>query len=350
MRCRANDFGDLEVLTAPFPYYGGKRRIAPAVWQRFGEVDRYIEPFFGSGAVLLANPRPARSEIVCDLNGFICNFWRSIRHDPQQTAYYADYPTIHHDLSARHKWLIRWFENHHRLIEDSDFYDAKVAGWWCWGMSLWIGGDFCQLAEHVRDKRPVVRPGSGQTRGICDRHTHIPLEERIAKQPRVSDSIPKVTDCLYRLTGQQRASIADWFINLSQRLKNVIVLNRSWESAITPTILGDTDHHSQSVRAVFLDPPYLLTNRISTLYQTETQDTTDKAARDSYNWAVSRGNNSGYRIAYCCAEGDFDIPPGWASINQAFSGIRNSARRSERREIIMFSPACLPVPQQQTIF
>ena len=45
-------------LPAPFPWFGGKSRVAPAVWERFGVVRNYVEPFFGSGAVLLARPAP----------------------------------------------------------------------------------------------------------------------------------------------------------------------------------------------------------------------------------------------------------------------------------------------------
>ena len=37
-------------LRAPFPWFGGKRRVAPEVWERFGDVPNYVEPFFGSGA------------------------------------------------------------------------------------------------------------------------------------------------------------------------------------------------------------------------------------------------------------------------------------------------------------
>jgi site-specific DNA-adenine methylase len=35
-------------LKAPFPYFGGKRAVAAAVWQRFGNVQTYVEPFCGS--------------------------------------------------------------------------------------------------------------------------------------------------------------------------------------------------------------------------------------------------------------------------------------------------------------
>ena len=42
-----------KMLKAPFPWFGGKSRVADIVWDRFGDVANYVEPFFGSGAVLL---------------------------------------------------------------------------------------------------------------------------------------------------------------------------------------------------------------------------------------------------------------------------------------------------------
>lgn len=38
-------------LKAPFPWFGGKSRVAPLIWARFGEVRNYVEPFAGSLAV-----------------------------------------------------------------------------------------------------------------------------------------------------------------------------------------------------------------------------------------------------------------------------------------------------------
>lgn len=46
------------MLRAPFPWFGGKRKVAEEVWRRFGRVENYVEPFFGSGAVLLGRPMP----------------------------------------------------------------------------------------------------------------------------------------------------------------------------------------------------------------------------------------------------------------------------------------------------
>ena len=69
-------------LKAPFPYFGGKSRIADAVWTHVGYVDHYIEPFCGSMAMLLKNPRPPKIETVNDADGLLVNAWRGIQLDP----------------------------------------------------------------------------------------------------------------------------------------------------------------------------------------------------------------------------------------------------------------------------
>src|SRR6266852_4078535 len=43
-------------LKAPFPYFGGKNRVARRIWDGIGDVDNAIEPFCGSAAWLLARP------------------------------------------------------------------------------------------------------------------------------------------------------------------------------------------------------------------------------------------------------------------------------------------------------
>ena len=68
-----------------------------------------MEPFFGSGAVLLNRPadHTGHIETVNDKDGYVANFWRSIQHDPEQTATYADNPVNENDLHARHSWLLK---------------------------------------------------------------------------------------------------------------------------------------------------------------------------------------------------------------------------------------------------
>ena len=46
----------MKPIPSPFPYFGGKRKIVAEVWQRFGKVGNYVEPFAGTAACLFARP------------------------------------------------------------------------------------------------------------------------------------------------------------------------------------------------------------------------------------------------------------------------------------------------------
>lgn len=81
-----------EPLKAPFPYFGGKSRIAHIVWERFGDVPNYVEPFAGSLAVLLSRPHEPRIETVNDKDCYVANFWRALKNDPETVAHWADWP------------------------------------------------------------------------------------------------------------------------------------------------------------------------------------------------------------------------------------------------------------------
>ena len=289
------------MLSAPFPYSGGKRRIADEVWKRFGVVDVYMEPFFGSGAVLLANSSPARKEVVSDTDGLICNFYRAIQNDPDETAKWAVYPTIHHDLTARHNHLKEWkFYNKDRLSEDPNYYDAKIAGWWVWGISSWIGGGWCSIKSNQIPK--IHRAGKGQGIQI-----------------------------------QRDVNVYEWFDKLSERLKKVYVLNSDWRICLTPNLLSNTPSCKDFSRAVFLDPPYITDERGSTLYQSDVENLSDVAAIGSYHWAVENGDR--YKIAYASYEGDFEVPDGWEIVTSSFLGV-NDKESHGKNDCVMFSPAC----------
>jgi hypothetical protein len=59
-------------------------------------------------------------------------------------ASWCDWPVNENDLTARHIWLVNRKDTLQAKLEgDPDYFDAKVAGWWCWGMACWIGGRFC---------------------------------------------------------------------------------------------------------------------------------------------------------------------------------------------------------------
>jgi len=135
------------ILKAPFPWFGGKSRVARQVWDRFGDVDNYVEPFAGSLAVLLGRPTAPQTETVNDVDAFLANFWRAIAADPEATASWCDWPVNEADLHARHLWLVNRDEFREKMKTDPDFYDAKIAGWWVWGISQWIGSGWCSRPE-----------------------------------------------------------------------------------------------------------------------------------------------------------------------------------------------------------
>jgi len=117
-----------------------------------------VEPFFGSGAVLFLRPTPPKIETVNDLDCYIANVWRSVKADPETVADYCDYPVNEADLYARHRWLIsRKDELREKIMADPDYYDAKAAGWWIWGISQWIGGGWCKIKRSANQFLVVGR-------------------------------------------------------------------------------------------------------------------------------------------------------------------------------------------------
>ena len=304
-------------LTAPFPYFGTKKRWTRVIWEHLGDPDVYAEPCGGSLAALLERPTEPRSEVICDTSGHVVNFWRAVQNDPDAVARHADYPTFHQDLTARHRWLIEWSkENSDRLSEDPDFYDPKAAGWWAWGASSWIGSGWC---IHDEEKRPHVADG------LTGRGVQV---QRNGFDGLVGE-------------GQRYRT---WFRTLADRLSRVIVLKRGWRSAVTHSVLRDYDKHN-FVIGVFLDPPYRTQNRQRHLYQSDADGTSDQTAVDTWDWALQNGDR--YRIGYACHQGDIEVPENWARETMKFQGIKKPDRR-DQTDMIVFSPAC--VKAQQSLF
>ena len=322
-------------LRAPFPYYGGKSRWADEVWREFGEVEIYSEPFFGSGAVLLQAPRISPREIACDRDSMVVNFWRATKNDPEQVAMWADYPSFHDDLTARHLWLIQWsVENRDRVRIDPDFCDSKAAGWWAWGKSLWIGG---QWAVHPDD----ATPGGGYK---SDGTPSDLIPEFNGGQPRTGrgtsvhrKTVPTRDGRLERseddgLVGDG-SRLTPWLFSLAERLQRVFVLNRDWSSAVTESLLMHTKNGKRPPVGVFLDPPYRTdTGRSAGVYGSERQS--DDTSEASYLWALEHGEV--YRIGYAMHYGDFPVPDGWRSAMKSLP----QARKGSVDQII-FSPACV---------
>ena len=342
------------ILKSPFPYFGGKSCAAAIVWPRFGDVRNYIEPFFGSGAMLLARPEGwTGTEIVNDADGLLCNFWRALKADPEKVAEWADWPVNENDLHARHIWLVGRKEPLQAKLEgDPKFYDAKVAGWWVWGMASWIGGEFCSgkgpwHVRKVNGVRQLVNLGDAdqgvkrqivhlthQGQGVHRQIVHLVNAGRGVHRRRVH--------LTHQGIGVNQSAVAsgllEWFEALSDRLKRVRVCCGDWKRVCTPTVTI-----KQGLTAVFLDPPYSsAADRDTNIYRIDS----DTIAHDVREWCLEHGDDHRMRIALCGYEGEHKMPRGWECVSwKARGGYGNQANgrglANSFRERIWFSPHCL---------
>lgn len=326
-----------EIIKAPFPWFGGKSRIADVVWERLGDVPNYVEPFFGSGAVLLARPPgiEGRCETVNDLDGMVANFWRALRTDPSRVAHYADWPVNENDLHARHAWLVGQKDSLQAHLEgDPDFYDAKIAGWWCWGICCWIGSGFCsgEGPWQVIDEQLVHLWDKG--RGVNRQLVHLGNKGQGVNRKR-----PTLSH-MGKGTNQPTAvgNLTEWFTALSERLRRVRVCCGDWSRVCTPTPTV-----KQGLTGVFLDPPYSESaGRTVNLYRKDCLN----VAQDVREWGVERGDDPRMRIALCGYEGEHEMPDSWQCVAWKGAGGYGSqgdsrARTNTYRERIWFSPYCL---------
>lgn len=331
-------------MRAPFPYFGGKRRAADLVWERFGDVKNYVEPFAGSLAVLLARPHDPGIETVNDADRLLSNFWRALAHDPEGVAHHADWPVNEADLHARHLWLVGRRETlTERLMGDPVWYDVKAAGWWVWGACAWIGSGWCSSGGpwvSVDGVFTDARTLEGEQRkGVWKPIPHLASGRGINRQ------IPHLA------SGQGINRIGTVWSHLepvAARIRNVRVACGDWTR-----VLGPTATYRHGLTGVFLDPPY-------------PQGAIDYAAGDRHvyqdvtAWALENGDNSKMRIAVCGYESDHVAleDAGWTCVPWKAAGGYGSqsdgaARQNKHRERIWFSPHCIDpeeAPEQNVLF
>ena len=332
-------------MKAPFPWFGGKRRVAPEVWGALGDVDNYVEPFAGSLAVLLGRPHnlrdgTRRAETVNDADGFLANFWRALSADPQAVADWCDWPVNEVDLFARHLWLVNTGRS--RLLEgmesDPEFYDAQVAGWWVWGINAWIGSGWCSGAgPWVLDGDTVSkRPHLGDAgRGVN------------RKRPHLGDAGQAGYNNL-----TTRSNVAGYFYELADRLRDVRVCCGDWSRVVTRGALT-----FGSRVGVFLDPPYLGDVRTADLYAVDDHS----IAHEVRDWCLANGDDPRLRIVLAgySDEHEAHMPDTWTrhrwSASAAYSTSASAARgdlnhENRHKETLWLSPHCVEPDRQMEMF
>ncbi|MDQ3287661.1 MAG: DNA adenine methylase [Pseudomonadota bacterium] len=337
------------VLQAPFPYFGGKARAADLVWQRFGLVENYVEPFAGSAAMLLSAPSGKRVETINDADGFVANFWRAVAHDPELVAHHADWPCSEVDLEARHAWLVNRAERLRWQLEDPDFYCAKSAGWWVWGLCNWIGGGWCAgkgphqtTGARLYDARQLPHLSAGK--GINRQIPHLGnAGQGINRQiPHLGDAgrginrqIPHLGDA-GRGEHPRSVFIREWMAALAERLRETRVTCGDWGRVVKESVTT-----GNGLTGLFLDPPY-------------TKGKMDYAAggvgtdlpMQVQAWCAAHGADEKLRIALCGHAGEHDalLAHGWSvgrwKARKGYA-VSDEARANSAGETIWFSPHCL---------
>lgn len=346
----------MPTLVAPFPYFGGKRRAAPIVWDLLGDVDHYIEPFCGSLAVLLARPHHGRrTETVNDADGWLVNTWRSIQLSPDETAYHAAGPVAEVDYHAMLAWLqerrddfVPWLEG------DPEHHDAKAAGWWLRVQSAGIGdpwgaGPWRVVDGHLRKLDGAPNEVGGVCRALPDlgtrgRGVNRGLPHLGDKGGRgVNRELPAFStrgqgvnrDMTSR--GRKQQGIADELRRLSRRLEFTRIACGDWTRVLTNAALH-AGLPTERV-GVFLDPPYAVSGDLyATTNHTGGPITISDEVRQ---WCTTIP--TGLRVILCGYEDEHDalLDHGWTKTagRHTTGGYAKDKTRVGKTENLWLSPS-----------
>ena len=91
----------------PFPWIGSKEKIAPYILQLFPpKLTQYVEPFGGSGAVLLALYHPVSTHWSAYFHHYSCSIYFHPRSaSPLQFFHFLPVSTVHPSRSTA-CWLL----------------------------------------------------------------------------------------------------------------------------------------------------------------------------------------------------------------------------------------------------
>lgn len=285
-----------------FPYFGGKSTIASVIWKHLGDVQSYVEPFFGSGAVLAARPHridpAAHVELVGDLNGWLVNAWRSVQRDPVAVMHHLrGLSYSEHDLRAAKRLV--YSQDLSEKLEDLRWYDPEIGAYWLAIMGGLVGTDGAN--NNATGSLHTGNRGHGVWRpDFC--------------------------------IGDLKA----W----SDRMQRVRILQGPWERCVSSRsrmCVGAT----QGPTGIYLDPPYA--DGDNTTYG---EAHTDEPALASAQWAIEHGNDPRMRIIYSGYEGTVEFPDSWRVIEwKAVGGFANigngKGAKNKNRERLWLSPHCL---------
>lgn len=255
--------------------------------------------------------------------------------------YFAEGILVHNcDLVARREALIH---NEGRLLEnlckDDMWHDPKMAGYWIWAASCWIGGGMLKKEQR---RRPDLGSGKGVHKLSAIPHLGnggMGVHRLSFRDEGAGDTVIK------DVTEPYSTSIYTWFRDLSERLRHVRVVCGDWSR-----ICGGNWQNNVGSRdvGIFFDPPYGSTHRDTNLYHCDSMD----VAKQVMTWCLERGKLPDYRIVLAGYDDEHQelIDHGWTVErwvagggygNTARDGKDSKGKQNRHRECLWYSPNCL---------
>lgn len=201
-------------------YPGSKWRIAEWVIKHMPEHHSYVEPFFGSGAVLF-NKQPARIETANDLDSNVTNLFEVIRNNADKLA-----QVVYDTPFSRELYDTAYTIEPHTALEKARLFLLKC----------WQGYGFRSNGYKV-----------GWKRDICGR------------------------EAAYAVKNWNR--LPGWILDVQDRLKEVQIENRPALEVI--------DSFNKKGVLIYCDPPYVLGTRTGKQYKHEMNDQDHKNLLDA---------------------------------------------------------------------
>jgi len=152
-------------------YPGSKWSMADWIISHMPPHQTYLEPFFGSGAVLF-NKSPSKLETINDLDGNVVNLFRVIRDKPEElarTVYWTPYSRQEYlscqsggdkDLEQARRFLVRCWQS-------IRVKTGSISGWKCRGtaddsyrIKQWndLPDKLLRVSERLKDVQIECRP------------------------------------------------------------------------------------------------------------------------------------------------------------------------------------------------
>lgn len=229
-----------EKLKAPFPYFGGKARMASKIVKLMPPHTVYCEPFFGSGAVMFKKGLPPLTngdhyrEIINDKNDRIIAFFRFLQDGENFEALlhklkYTLYSKSEHDLARS---IMKDPEKHNTLDRAWAFL---LAASWGFGGGFMVsfgyrlfGAESSEThynrVKHLENFRDRLKKTTIFNLDVID---VIKKSDSAQTLFYLDPPYPNTTQCGYKNTGDYTYSQADFedLITVCENLKGAVLLS-----------------------------------------------------------------------------------------------------------------------------